>query len=812
MQRRTAETTHGAIESPKALGKAMTVSTAAGALGTMWVHVCSPQPIFNVFLVNHLGASSSTLGLLIAIMQASAVLQLFSVFIYARLPARKAFWIGFHLLHRVAGLIVMAMAFFVARGGEKATAVRWVVVAVAVSWSFMNLSSSGWLSWMADIIPERSRGTFFLRRSAAAQFVTVIWFFSATLLLDLFPPESTFWVYGCIIGVGGMAGVADILLHLAIPEPGTTAPKDESTNRTAKDEFADFFAPLSNRNFIRYSVSVGAAVFAMNLIGPFQAPYITSPEAIGAPNTWLGIMTVISQLVWVAIAPFWGVVMDRYGRKPVVLLGCLTTLGWIGFFFLTGKNYTFILPVIALVVGFFGPAFWEGAGQLMLTLAPSANRVSYIAWYNTIVGLVSAMSSIIGGEMKDMLGDFSLDAGFVHLSGFHVVLVAALVAIGFAMILINKTREGKQKSLGDVATQLAGGTLFRSFMSLDALNKVQESGRVASALRRIEDGSGALLMEEILERLDDPSPEVREEAARALGRIGSPEAVGALSARLSDEDSMIRIEAARALGRIGDRGAVPALADALSSPSAELRAACAEALGSIGDDESIDALLQAFRSRREDTVIVMGTEAASRAGEGAEGSEARFEIFQAVWELFPRFISTSNTVLRRQYATAIANLIGKPGEFYQYMTGGEAERLARCRALKARFDVNIRELLAGSHSGAARQGKAAQSDDRAAGQRGAAVEAALSMISEAMETSRWKEGLSSLFALSDAVMDVLFGPEVREKEFLTQLLQIDIRMSTWWWLVRESRRLDSGFDEGIAGILLHLGIYFLQRQ
>ena len=616
MPKEPAGTTPGSIESPKALGRAMTVSTVAGALGTMWVHVCSPQPIFNVFLVNHLGASSATLGLLIAITQVSAVLQLLSVFIYARLPGKKVFWLALHLLHRIAGLVVMGMAFFVAGGGDRAAAVRWVVVAVAVSWGFMNLSSSGWLSWMADIIPERKRGTFFLRRSAAAQFVTVIWFFFATLLLDIFPPESTFLVYGVIIGIGGIAGVADILMHLAIPEPGrkNKAQREREPAKTAKQELVDFLAPLGNRNFVRYSISIGAAVFAMNLTGPFQAPYITSPAAIGAPNTWLGIMNVIYRLVWVAIAPLWGVIMDRYGRKPVVLLGCLTTLGWIGFFFLTGRNYTFILPVIALVGGFFGPAFWEGAGQLMLTLAPSANRVSYIAWYNTIVGLVSALSSIMGGVVEDLLGDFSMDVGFIQLRGFHLVLAIALVAVGFAMILINKTREGKQRKLGDIATQLADGTLFKSFVSLDALNKVQDSSRVASALRRIEDGSGALLLDEIIDRLDDPSPEVREEAARALGRIGSAEAVGALALRLSDEDSMIRIEAARALGRIGDRQAVPALADALSSPSAELRIACAEALGCIGDDESIEALLSAFRSGREDSVIVMGTEAASRSG------------------------------------------------------------------------------------------------------------------------------------------------------------------------------------------------------
>jgi hypothetical protein len=48
-----------------------------------------------------------------------------------------------------------------------------------VSWAAMNLTSSGWMSWMADLIPEATRGSFFLRRSAVFQGVTVVWFFLA---------------------------------------------------------------------------------------------------------------------------------------------------------------------------------------------------------------------------------------------------------------------------------------------------------------------------------------------------------------------------------------------------------------------------------------------------------------------------------------------------------------------------------------------------------------------------------------------------------------------------------------------------------
>jgi len=779
----------------------MNVSIISGAMGTMWVIVCSPQPIFNVFLVNHLGASSATLGLLIGLMQLSGVFQLLSIVIYAWLPSRKAFWLACHLLHRAAGLVVMGVAFFAAGGGDKAVAVRWTVAAVALSWAVMNLSSSGWWSWMADLIPERKRGTFFLKRSAVAQFVTVLWFFLSTLLLDIFPPERSFLVYGILIGVGAIAGIGDILLHFAIPEPAVRIVKAVPGPAGASSSAdIDFLAPLKNRNFVIYSVSVGAVLFAMNLAIPFQAPYVTSPQGIGAPNIWLGIMTVISQLVWVAVAPFWGIVMDRYGRKPVVLLGCLVSLGWIGYFFMTAGNYIFILPVVALIAGFFGPAFWEGSGQLMLTLAPSSNRVAYIAWYNTILGLVSALASVIGGMAEDALSGFELKAGGMRFGSFHVVQLSALVAMAVAASLLYRTREGSRKTLGLVASQLAEGTLVRSFFSLDALNRPQEAGRVASALRRIEDESGALLLEEVIERLDDPSPEVREEAARALGRIGSREAVEILMAKLADPGCTIRIEAARALGRIGDRRAVPAIAAAMSDSSPELRDACAGALGTIGGDTAIESLLEAFRSGGEHSVMVMGAEAASRFSKGEYGSEAQFEIFRAATEMFPRFLSTPNSVLRKQYATAIANMLGSPGEFYQYITGGESERSNRCAALKNRFDARMRKLLA--------EGKVPSGES---GRRNAAVEAALALLSEAMDSDRWEDALRSFFAVNDAAMRELFGADAEDEDHCGRILRIDIRMGTWCWLAEEAKRLESGFDDDTRCIFLFLGLYFLQR-
>jgi Na+/melibiose symporter-like transporter len=782
------------------LQHSMNTIILAGAMGTIWVTVCTPQAIFNVFLVNYLGASSETLGILIGLMQTASLLQLVSVFIFAKLPSRKPFWLITSMLHRLASFGVMIAAMISASPSNRGISIRIVVISMVISWALTNVSSSGWLSWMVDIIPEKIRGTFFLRRSSVAQFVTVVWFFLASLAIDLFPENRMALIYTIVIGLGALSGVIDILLYINIPEPvkahiaSNTAGSPGSTSGMIA--FKDFLEPLGNGNFVRYSVSIGAAIFAMNLIGPFQAPWITAKDGIGAPLTWLGIMTVISQLAWVVVAPFWGVVMDRFGRKYVVLIGLLTTAGWILYLFVTPVNYVYLLPMIALIGGVFGPAFHEGAGQLMLSLAPEKNRVAYIAWYGTIASIVSAISPVLGGKLKDYLADSRFYLGTLELRGFHIVQAISIVLIFLAGILISRTKEGREKPLAEIISQFAGGAIIRSFVSLSALNKVPGSRRVEDTLRHIDNDSGALVLQEIIERLGDPASEVREEAARALGRIGDKEAVPALVSVLSDSQSTIRIEVARALGRIGDPAAVPPLADAMASSSQELRAACAKALGSIRGVEATKALLTAFRSERDHSVLVMGAEAMSGARDA--GSEASYEAFAAVWELFPRLVETSNEILRKQYAIAIANLMGRPGEFYQYLTGSQDEKSARRKILEDNFRQGMKGIFQSN-------GKAISHEAHDL----AALEGLLSMTQEARAQNAWTEALRMLFTASSMLTQMVFAKEIDSPDLVELAMKLDMRLGTWCWIVREATKLESRLDDATRELLVLIGYYYI---
>ena|GEM_PF-472368 len=803
--------------------RATRISVISGGTGALFLTVFGNQTIFNVFLMNHLGASPRLGGLLIGLLQLTGLFQLLSIFAFAYLGRRKPFWIALHLLHRLAGFAVAAAALASAEPGARGQAARAVALALGLSWTAMNLSSSGWMSWMADLVPEEVRGSFFLKRSALFQAVTVAWFFLASLMLDLFPEGRLWAAYALIFGVGALGGAADILLHLAIPEPAARGPAGPGQGQAearaprgggALPSLAEFAAPLRDRNFVRFSLAMGLGVFALLLANPFQGPYVTSPRGIGAPNVWLGTMTVISQLTWVAIAPLWGFVMDRYGRKPAVTLGCLVALSLAGYGLVTPRDYVYLLPLIALVQGFFGPAFWEGSNQLMLSLAPPARRVVYIAWYNAIVGAVSSAGPVLGGELAAALADYELALGSLRLRGFHLGQFAGLLAMGAAMLALRRVREGEGRPTAWLAGQFATASVFRSYASLGALGRDSGDPRVARALRRIEAEDGGLVMREVLARLDDPSPEVREEAARALGRIGSPGATSELAARLSDPSSAIRIEAARALGRIGDERAIPELASCMASSSPELRAACAEALGAIGGEEARSILLAALSGEEDRAVLAMGAEAFTR-GADASGAEGPAELIEAVEELFARLVDARNPALERQYAIALGNLLGRPAEFYRYITGEGAARAARCRELAEDFRARVGPLLGEDTPGEDTPGEDTPGEDTPGEDTPGEGVAALERLGAALEAERGDEALGLLLALHKTLMARIFGELAAEPDFPRAAGRVDLRLGAWARIAAESGRLrrepEPGFDDRTRLLIALLGLYYLGR-
>jgi len=114
-------------------------------------------------------------------------------------------------------------------------------------------------------------------------------------------------------------------------------------------------------------------------------------------------------------------------------------------------------------------------------------------------------------------------------------------------------------------------------------------------------------VEKLIKKLQDQNVNARMNAVRALGKIGTPEAIKAVEDAIpfliqqlqSDQDKWVRMLAAMALGPIGEGAvnAVPALIQALQDQDISVRYYAAYALGSIGEGavNAVPTLRQAFQ-------------------------------------------------------------------------------------------------------------------------------------------------------------------------------------------------------------------------
>lgn len=195
---------------------------------------------------------------------------------------------------------------------------------------------------------------------------------------------------------------------------------------------------------------------------------------------------------------------------------------------------------------------------------------------------------------------------------------------------------------------------LRRFRLVKALGAMEDSRAVESLLTLV---------------LTDQSPEVRDAAVVALGRIGDPSAIPALKKALGDPVNrwrairslgllrdpssvpwfigylhsthpMTREFAADALGNIGDRAATLTLIETLDDPKIGVRLAAAGALAKLRDPRALEPVGLAHRSARCFSRWYMGKALARLEGEADINSEGPKK-----WFLIEEKIATPFSVM-----------------------------------------------------------------------------------------------------------------------------------------------------------------------
>lgn len=575
------------------LSTAKRVNIIAGALGACFAVLTGGA--FLTGLVKELGGTEFQIGLLGATITLTRFIQIPASLLIERLPRLKFYWFFTVITHRLVWVVVVLLPLFLASHISQ-TAV-WIVIAVSVvSWLLADASTPAWLAWMGALVPETQRGSFFGRRQAYVQFAIIVVTLLSGVFLDLFPEPSkggTFLGYMIIFGMGSLLGCIDIILHMLIPEPviERTPPSIPLYERLV--------APLKDRSFRHFIWVMGTFTFAAQLTNPFGVVYCLDDLGV----SWsflistLGTLNLLSAILGSLL---WGWVAQRYGHKPVLVLtlciGMANTLLWFvvsdvpvvmglpGWFVIEFKSYYLVLILLHLIGGMTWSGFTLASFNLLLGLSPESGRAIYTAVFSTITGAFGTLGPLVGGAVAEYVRTRSIEVVLIPglaQSWWHLLLTIMLGCWVVTLVLAARLPRPQETPSGIVLSRLVSGNPFRTFLHLYTIHASTNPGKRAHAVRCLGESRSALAVRDLIDALNDPDWQVREQSALSLGMIGDDTAISALAAQLKDPASDVRVQAARSLGRLGGPTAARALLQHLDDPSREVRLHVARSLSAL---------------------------------------------------------------------------------------------------------------------------------------------------------------------------------------------------------------------------------------
>jgi hypothetical protein len=169
---------------------------------------------------------------------------------------------------------------------------------------------------------------------------------------------------------------------------------------------------------------------------------------------------------------------------------------------------------------------------------------------------------------------------------------------------------------------------------------------------------------------------------------------------------------------------------------------------------------------------------------------------KAAFEVFPLLVSTSNTVLRREYASALADIIGTPGEFHVYVRGNNGDLASRHKHLLDIFKDNVRLLVTKTWVDKHDEKRKTKTIDE------------LDALSTAFLGGNYQEALKRFTGVADSVAILLFGETPSDDGFMDYVFRIDPRLGIFYWYV-SCLREQSTVEEDLARLELLVGIYAL---
>lgn len=440
--------------------------------------------------------------------------------------------------------------------------------------------------WIAEMVPESSRGWYFSRRNAIATATGAAVGIVGALILDAFrKADLERYGFATIFGLGVVFAAISFVLFLRMKD----IPRKNPVRENLMDGIRAVGKPFADREFRRVLIFLGLFFIGQSLGGNLYGAYAL--ESLKLDFTLIQLFGVMNAAGMVLSTKLWGFLADRYRNKPVLMLagtGIATNqIPWL----LSQPGQDVQNAIVLLIGHLIMGLFWGGVAlcqfNILLATAKPEDRANYLGAGMALQSVMAGASPMLGAFLMSQLRG-SMDPVTAYKTVFVVVMILRFAAI-FALIPV---KEPGSARLGTTLRHL-GRVTPGGVAALRRLTRSGNESERAEAIGRVAQTGNVLASEEIVKALQDPSPQVRRQAASALASLKDPDAAAALIREIEERPDLVEEETVHALGAIGGQGAVKPLINLLESPRSLLRRAAAKALGHLGSPEATDALIAA---------------------------------------------------------------------------------------------------------------------------------------------------------------------------------------------------------------------------
>jgi MFS family permease len=400
------------------LRRVLGLVTTAWVFGAVWLSATSGAPLTQ--FAQALGASQFQFGLLSSLPFLASLISMPASLLTDHTGHRKRIFLWGLYAQRLLWFPIAIIPVWITQlhgpPGARSAMICFLLL-VFLMHCGQAIGGPAWVSWMADIVPERSRGKYFGRRRQWGMLGAIPAAIIAGWVLDRLNradqvASNTEILHTCamLFMAAAVFGLIDIHAFQYVPE---VRPR----HRPQQKLIDMFRQPLRDPQFLWFGSFVATLVFAVSFMGQFLTLYLI--EKLKVTNTQTQLMLlVVPMAAQTFVFGLWGAAVDRMGKKPVLAIASLGLVP-VGFGWCLMNDQRLWLGYI---LGAAGAVLWAGVEtanfNLVLEMAASPDDksdaragTSYVAVNSVIINIAGCAGSLAAGVIAQTLRNWSWDLG-----------------------------------------------------------------------------------------------------------------------------------------------------------------------------------------------------------------------------------------------------------------------------------------------------------------------------------------------------------------------------------------------------------------